>query len=653
MKNDELLLHAKDKKVQRMTKDGLVEDNLSSGTTEHISGREKELSFENKSEDMEFRSGASKRREGGGNKKKYYRNRKESKDTSDTAGQTGKPEHIQKLDDKAEKADEKVSRAKQKLRKKKVIKHQRLYDEKTGKTTHRLYFEDEIKGRKSIPGRVADSGMSKAGLVASGMVHGKVHEDGDENYAVESAHAMETTAEGGIRTVNHFKERHEAHQLKKVSKLENDAEKVHVKLKFEKTAEEYPEIKRSMSKKIQQKRQIKKEYQKAQRTARSGTKAAGSAGRSAGKSAGTAKEKVEKFIAKHKGVFAVVGVCVLLLILTSSVLSSCGAMVSTGGGAITTSTYLSTDDDITNTNNAYSELEADLQAEIDAIETTYPGYDEYRYNLDEIDHDPYALTSYLTARYGNYTEADVAGYLQELFEAQYELMITEVVETRTRTETRTGYNTITNADGSTTTEEYEYEVEVEYDYYILNVTLTNQGLDAVVRPLLNTKQLREYEIYQYTKGNRSYLFGDAVSGNVSGGGISYEIPPEALEDADFCAMITEAEKYLGYPYVWGGSSPATSFDCSGFVCWVINHSIGNVGRTTANGLLGKCTYVSPEDAKPGDLVFFEGTYNTSGASHVGIYVGNGMMIHCGNPIQYASIETNYWQSHFLCFGRLH
>ena len=220
-----------------------------------------------------------------------------------------------------------------------------------------------------------------------------------------------------------------------------------------------------------------------------------------------------------------VGVCVLLLILTSSVLSSCGAMVSTGGGAITTSTYLSTDDDITNTNNAYSELEADLQAEIDAIETTYSGYDEYRYNLDEIDHDPYALTSYLTARYGNYTEADVAGYLQELFEAQYELMITEVVETRTRTETRTGYNTITNADGSTTTEEYEYEVEVEYDYYILNVTLTNQGLDAVVRPLLNTKQLREYEIYQYTKGNRSYLFGDAVSCNVSGGGISYEIPP--------------------------------------------------------------------------------------------------------------------------------
>ena len=245
MKNDELLLHAKDKKVQRMTKDGLVGDNLSSGTTEHISGREKELSLEKKRGDMEFRSGTSKCGEGGSNKKKYYNNRQESKDTSGTAGQTDKSEHIQKLEDKAEKADEKVSRAKQKLWKKKVIKHQRLYDEKTGKTTHRLHFEDEIKGRKSIPGRVADRGVSKAGLAAGGMVHGKVHKDGDENYAVEAAHGMETTVEGGIRTVNHFKERHEAHKLKKVSKLENDAEKAHIKLKFEKTAEEHPEIGRA------------------------------------------------------------------------------------------------------------------------------------------------------------------------------------------------------------------------------------------------------------------------------------------------------------------------------------------------------------------------------------------------------------------------
>ena len=304
-------------------------------------------------------------------------------------------------------------------------------------------------------------------------------------------------------------------------------------------------------------------------------------------------------------------------------------MVSTGGGAITTSTYLSTDDDITNTNNAYSELEADLQAEIDAIETTYSGYDEYRYNLDEIDHDPYALTSYLTARYGNYTEADVAGYLQELFEAQYELMITEVVETRTRTETRTGYNTITNADGSTTTEEYEYEVEVEYDYYILNVTLTNQGLDAVVRPLLNTKQLREYEIYQYTKGNRSYLFGDAVSGNVSGGGISYEIPPEALEDADFCAMITEAEKYLGYPYVWGGSSPGKGLDCSGLVQYC--HAVAGISlpHYSESQYAGGKKVTTPQ---PGDICWKPG--------HVGIYIGDGRFIHSSGRVRVSSLDAS-------------
>lgn len=640
MKNDELLLHAKDKKVQRMTKDGLVEENLSSGKAVRISDRDAEPTYEKMRDDVDFSKRTGKKDASGSRKKQYYRKRK--------AG----TERIRELEEKTERADEKAAKAKEKLSKKKVVKHQRLYDESTGKVSHKLRFEDEIKGTPSMPVRMLSDGVSKAGLAASGAVHSKVLEDGDDNYAVGATHSMEASAEGGARTIKHLQEKHGVHQRKKVSKLEHKAENAHVKLQFEKTIEENPEIKRSKTKQMQQKRQIKKEYQKAHKVASSGRKTAGKAGKAVGKSADIIKEKLMSAVVKNKGVLIVGGVSLLLIILIASTLSSCAAMFSTGGGAVTASTYLSTDIAIVNTNNSYSALEDALQTEVDNIETDYPGYDEYRYNLDEIDHNPYALTSYLTARYGSFTESQVAGYLQELFDAQYELAVTETVETRTRTETRTGYHTVTNPDGTTSIESYQYEVEVEYDYYILNVTLINQGLDAVVRPLLNADQLREYQIYQVSRGNRAYLFGDAEPGNVAGGGISYEIPPEALEDEDFCAMITEAEKYLGYPYVWGGSSPDTSFDCSGFVCWVINHSVGNVGRTTANGLMGNCTYVSPADAKPGDLIFFEGTYNTSGASHVGIYVGNGMMIHCGNPIQYASIETNYWKSHFYCFGRI-
>lgn len=640
---DDLMLHAREKNVQRMTRDGAVEENLATGNQKRISKREQDVSLDKITEKLEFHSGASKQKFSSKNKRKYYR--------SDAKG-ASKSDRIQKLEKKVDRADKKTAKAKGKLPKKVRIKHQRLYDEQTGRTLHRLRFENETIGKPSIPGRIIQSGVSKADLLASGTMHGKVHEDGDDNYAVGSLHSIEGAAESGLRTAEYLENKHISHQRKRVSRLEHKSEKAHVRLKFEKAVEENPDIKKSVKKKMQQKHQIKKEYRKAQKAAGRGQKTVGKAGKAVSNSTGQLANKLVVVVKNNKGLVATIAVCLLVVILLSSALTSCAAIFTTGGGAVTTSTYLSTDDAITTTNNAYTQLETGLQTEIDNIESTYPSYDEYRYNLDEISHDPYALTSYLTSKYGNFKAEDVSGYLQGLFDSQYELTVTRTVETRTRTETRTGYRTVHHTDGTTSRESYTYEVEVEYQYYILNVTLTNTGLDAVVRPLLNENQLKEYNIYQASSGNRSYLFGTIVPGNVAGGGISYEIPPEALADADFRAMIAEAEKYLGYPYVWGGSSPSTSFDCSGFVSWVINHSVGNVGRSTANGLLGACTYVSPADAKPGDLIFFQGTYNTSGASHVGIYVGNNMMIHCGNPIQYASTQTNYWQSHFLCYGRL-
>ena len=514
---DEFMLHARDKKVQHMTKDGLVEKNLATGEGERVSKRDAETSFDTKEGRTRYHSDRSEEKVSSKNRKNYYR-----KSTDAGGKDAGKSDRMEKLENKAKTADEKAAKAKEKVKKKRAVKYKRLYDEQTGRTTHRLKFEDEVKSPTAI-----GSAVSKAGAAASGMMHGKVHEDGDDNYAVGGAHSLEVGAESGVRTVKHLKDEHEAHQRKKVSKLEHDAEKAHCKLRFEQEVEKNPEIKKSVSRQMQQKRQIKREYQNAQRAAQQGKKTVSSTGKAVEKTADKIKEKLAELVTKNKGVLVAFAGIGLFIILIASMLSSCGAMFSTGGGAVATSTYLSTDDAIVNTNNAYSDLEAGLQRQVDNIESTYPGYDEYRYNLDEIDHDPYALTSYLTARYGNYKEGDVAGYLQGLFDEQYELTVTPTTEIRTRTETRTGTRTVHHADGTTSTETYTYEVEVEYEYHILTVTLTNKGLDAVVTPLLNENQLREYRIYQASRGNRSYLFGDAVSGNVAGGGISYDIPPEA------------------------------------------------------------------------------------------------------------------------------
>lgn len=410
--------------------------------------------------------------------------------------------------------------------------------------------------------------------------------------------------------------------------------------------------------KAEQKNRMKKEFEAAAHK-KQATETANKFGSLSQKFVDKAEEitgMLAEFVAEHPMECLIAASILIVLLVVVGSMSSC-SMMGSGVGNITVATsFTSEDDQILAVEADYKQLEANLQTKIDHIEADYPGYDEYRYTLANIAHNPFQLATLLTVLYEDYTEAEVQAMLQTIYDSQYSLTIQRIVEIRTRTETRTGHRTVHNSDGTTSSESYTYEVEVEYEYYILQTTLTNHTLDTVVRNMgLTADQMQRYELLLETYGNKAYLFGDDIYSVVEPGDFTdYEIPPEALTDQKFSNMIREAEKYLGYPYVWGGSSPSTSFDCSGFVSYVLNHC-GNgwsMGRQTANGLLGKCTRVSPADAKPGDLIFFQGTYNTSGASHVGIYVGNNMMIHCGNPIQYASISSNYWQNHFYTFGRI-
>ena len=400
---------------------------------------------------------------------------------------------------------------------------------------------------------------------------------------------------------------------------------------------------------------MSKQYKDAYAAAKRGQKAGTAASKQAAAATNTITEKakaaVQEIVVQHKTLWVGIGVGILLVMVMLGAFSSCGAAIQGTGSTFVGTTYPSKDADMKGAEEDYLELEKELDKQIRQMESTHPGYDEYRYQLDEIGHDPYQLISHLTAVYEQFTRGQVKPVIKELFKQQYLLKVWETIEIRTRMET------------------YTYQEEVEYEYKILNVLLKNKGFDTIARKNMNQKQTGRYDAYNLTYGNRPELFGagsptysGGTTGSIgmgggaggSGGGFKYDIPSEALSDEKFARMIEEAEKYLGMPYVWGGSSPSTSFDCSGFVCWVINNC-GNgwsVGRTTANGLRGKCSYVSPADAQPGDLIFFEKTYNTVGASHVGIYVGNGMMIHCGDPISYTSINSTYWQSHFLGFGRI-
>lgn len=412
-----------------------------------------------------------------------------------------------------------------------------------------------------------------------------------------------------------------------------------------------------------QKNLMKKEFQRAANK-KTQKEAANQVGSVSKKFVDKAKDLVGRFaewlrekIMDNPMVLIIAVAILIVVLLISGSAGLAGGMVGSFSDTTIATSYTANDTDILAVEQDYKDKESELQNQVNNIPSTHPGYDEYRYNLAEINHNPFQLAALLTVLYEDYTEDEVQSKLNEIFNAQYKLTTREVVETRTRTETRTGIRTIHNSDGTTSTETYTYEVEVEYDWHVLVTTLTNATMDAVVRNMgLTDDQMQRYELLLETRGNKAYLFeGDPYANPDPGDYQDYDIPPEALTDTRFANMIREAEKYLGYPYVWGGSNPSTSFDCSGFVSYVINHC-GNgwsVGRQTANGLLTNCcTRVSRDEAKPGDLIFFKGTYETTGASHVGIYVGNGMMIHCGNPIQYTSINTNYWRNHFYTFGRI-
>lgn len=375
--------------------------------------------------------------------------------------------------------------------------------------------------------------------------------------------------------------------------------------------------------------------------------------------AGRLAEMVAEFIEEHPLGFLIAGAVLIIVLVISGTLSSCSLMAGGGGNSILATSFTAQDADIVAVEGDYVSLETDLQNTVNRIEADHPGYDEYQYDLSEISHNPFELAALLTVLYEDYTESEVRSMLQTIKDYQYTLTLTQVVETRTRTEERTGTRTIHHADGTTTTEEYTYEVEVEYDYYILKTKLTNNGIQAAVNALgLTEEQLQRYAVILEMRGNKPDIFGDNPYANpgVSEEYQDYDVPAEYLTDQQFANMLNEAERYLGYPYVWGGSSPSTNFDCSGFVSYVINNCGNgwNYGRLTANGWKNTTARVNASDVKPGDLIFFQGTYDTSGASHVGIVVdpANKIMIHCGNPIQYASYDSNYWRQHFYCYGRI-
>lgn len=526
----------------------------------------------------------------------------------------------------------------------------------------KLKSEQEVKAKKNAAASGKKGGKpKKPGNLAADALSAKAHQsvrnaDQDNNFGVEAAHFTEGSAEGAARAGSRFQYGRKLRQYKKLERLEKKADKDAVDSIFAERMKSDPQAGSNLFSRWRQKQAIKKEYA----AAKAGAAAAENTAAGTAKAAhGTANmtEKAFQFVQSHSHIIIGIAAVGLLVLVIAGSVSSCSVLINGGGNVVLGTSYTAEDEDLKGAETDYTKLEDKLRKQIDRIETDHPGYDEYRYNLAEIGHNPYELASLLTVEFENYTRSQVQARLQSIFEAQYELKLEEKVEIRTRKETRVGYryNPITGT-GHT----YTYQVTVQYEYKILNVTLLNRGVDYVARNSgLSDDQLERYEVTLECRGNRDDLFAGIAFATPDGAGSSgeyqdYDIPGEALTDEKFRKMITEAEKYLGYPYVWGGSSPSTSFDCSGFVSWVINHCGNgwNVGRQTANGLMGKCDIIPKSEAKPGDLIFFQKTYNTSGASHVGIYVGNGMMIHCGNPISYASTETNYWRQHYYCMGRI-
>ena len=677
---------------------------------------------------------------------------------------------------KAERTAQKLEQAEGRLPARRKLRMETVSDPDTGKAAKRLKFEKEVKSQRAhVKGPVPMRPVKAGANMAAGYAHKKIYQAEDENVGVKAAHRTELVGESGLRMAYH---RHKTAPYRKVTKLRQKSAKANARLAYRQALQDNPALKKNLLARMWQKQKLKRQYAKAAREAQKAGKRAKDTAVTTEKIAASVVHAVKR----HPVICGIVILLLLVFFLIASLFSSFSNLGTGGLGSLAASTYLADDADINNAELVYTEWETDLQMQINRVESDRPGYDEYRYNIGAIEHDPYVLMGYLTSAYQNFTYAQIEGVLRQLFHAQYSLSFTEETEIRYRTET-----SIDPETGE------ETEEEVPYEWHILNVTLTSTPLENLVVSRMSADQKEICEILLQTKGNRQYVknvfgtnwlpyvtsyygyrvhpisgekdyhtgvdigmpqgteilaghdgtvtlageaggyglcvaiegeayeghtlttkyghcsqilvsvgqevkAGDVIAkvgstGNSTGahlhlevliddqyrnpmyfadtgdtserhlpavgaGGtgnyFNYDVPPEALADEKFAAMLAEAEKYLGYPYVWGGASPSTSFDCSGYVSWVINNcGVGwNVGRLTADGLLGVCTPVSSADARPGDLIFFQGTYNTSGASHVGIYVGNGMMIHCGDPISYANINTSYWQQHFYTFGRL-
>lgn len=562
-------------------------------------------------------------------------------------------ERAARAQQKAEVLGQKLERAEKQIPKKKKIRLQKELDPEKSRMKHTLRFEEVEKQRgKEILPKKAGRRMVQT---ASAAVHSKMYQVEEENVGTKAAHRTELATEATATMAAHAaRVHHQNAPYKKVEKLQQQVNQANVNAAYRAAVRDNPELQTNNVKRFVQKQRIKRQYAKEYRKAQKAGSKGSAAAKKAKDAVSSTGQAVITAIKNHKGGLVVIGALVLLVIMVFSSLSSCSVMMEGAMGSILGTSYTSEDPDILQTESNYTALESGLRNELANIENTYSGYDEYRYDVDNIGHNPNELISYLTAKFDAFTPEQVQTELEAIFEKQYSLTTRAETEIRYRTETRTGTTTSTDpVTGETTTEEYTYEVEVPYEYHILYVTLRNKGFGTAAVEGLTEEQKERYAATLSMKGNKPYLFGNDIYANESAGE-DYDIPGEALADPDFAALITEAEKYLGFPYVWGGSSPSTSSDCSGFVCYVFSNSgVHNLPRTTAQGIYNQCAHIAPSEAKPGDIIFFTGTYDSPGpVSHVGIYVGNNMMIHCGSPIQYVRTDSSYWTQHFYAFGRL-
>ena len=671
-------MKAPERKAQKMTHDGAVTENLATGEVERISSREEETHFNPQEETVSFTETATKeaahvharRRERKAARKDTatVQNGSEARQRPSSRMQFTDEERanpaLRKYIERSDRAADKLDAAKAKIPTKTVKVKERVFDEATGKGKTSIRFEEL---EKKPNGKLRHNPLGRPAQEISLAAHNKVHEVEQENVGVEAGHKTEELAEQGVlhagSRVRQALHHHETKPWRDAAKEEQAANKANAEVLYQKTVQNDPSLATSnpLSRYLQKKR-IQRNYAKEVRQAEKNAQKTAAAAKTAAVRTKEAAQKTAAFVKKHsKVILPIIGIAGILVMLIGGV-SSCSMMAGSGISSVFSSSYLSEDSDMMAAEAIYCAMEAELQEYLDTYESTH-SYDEYHYDLDTIEHDPYVLISILSALHeGIFTLDDVQDDLEMLFEKQYILTETVETETRYRTETETVEQPVRDPVtgwiifdeyGWPVMEEVEVEVEMPYTYYICTVELENFNLSHVPVYIMGEDTLSMYATYMGTLGNREDLFPDSgyVSKYTEPPDI-YEIPPSALEDETFATLIAEAEKYIGYPYVWGGSNPNTSFDCSGFVSWVLTNSgLCNTGRLGAQGLYNISTPVSSSNAKPGDLVFFVGTYDTPGISHVGIYVGGGVMLHCGDPIQYANLNSAYWQTHFYAFAR--